>query len=229
MVSHRLAAFVLVSSACSAPQVKLARPSWSTQASTDVDCSTWLTRASDTQSQRSWRLRAARRCYLCLETKGKDPGGALVISLQLGIEEPHSLELAERYFADSAQPDRWALLKPFVGQSTRLDAAISLGRANVTKGDERQRLLVATVELDPSGVRGRRAMLLLAKDAQSDEQKMRWLRRALEPQRGPWSSFGHAEFAGLSSAAKELEALCSKLNDAECLRFAKRRYQEIER
>ncbi len=229
MVSHRLAVFVLFLCACAAPQVKLVRPSWSTQASTDVDCSTWVKRASDSQSQRSWRLRAARRAYLCLESKGEDPAHALVISLKLGVEEPHSLELAERYFTEPVDPNRWTLLKPFVGQSVRLDAAILLGRAGLESGDERQRLLLEAVERDPNGVRGRRAMLMLVKDAQSDEQKVRWLRRALEPQRGLWSSFGHAEFAGLSAAAKDLELLCSKLNDAECIRFAKRRHEEIER
>ena len=165
---------------------------------------------------------------MCLESSKKDPGLALVISLKLGVEEPHSLELAERYFIAPYTTHRWELLEPFIGQSVRLDAAILLGRAGLERGDERQRLLLEAVERDPAGVRGRRAMLMLVRDSPSDEQKIRWLRRALEPQRGLWSSFGHAEFAGLSAAAKDLEALCSKVNDSECIRFARRRHQEIE-
>ena len=229
MVSHRLAIFVLFLSACAAPMAKLARPSWSTQASTDVDCSTWLERALDDHSQSTWRLRAARRAYLCMDSSGKDPSGALLISLRLGVDEPHTLELAERYLSDTSKAFRPDVFKPFLGQSARMDAAVLFATAMRARGEERDRLLKATVARDPSGARGRRAMLLLGKEAESDESKVRWLRRALQPQPGPWSSFGHSEFAGLSAAAKDLEALCSKLKDRDCLRFARRRHQEIER
>ena len=46
---------------------------------------------------------------------------------------------------------------------------------------------------------------------------------AIEPRRGVWSSFGHAEFAGLRGAADELVRVCERLDDRACVRFAKER------
>jgi len=229
MASLRLLSLALCFGACAAPQVKSERPSWSSQASNDVACSKWLARSEQTQNQNSWRLRAARRAFLCLETESKDPGPALRMALKLSLEEPHSLELAERYFSGSSDAGRLKIFEPFEGQSVLLDAAVLIGRASSAELADRPSLWRATVERDPDGVRGRRAMLALAQAAPDSSQKIVWLKRALAPHRGVLSSFGHAEFAGLSQAALELIKLCRESGDQACERFATKRRKELER
>ena len=216
-------------SACVATPIPRARPAWAGEASTDVDCSVWTARYSASAEPKSWRLRAARRGYLCLEAAGENPRPAWLASLELSLDEPHSLELTERYCSRATADPEDPVLAQAAQRSDLLTAACALGVAERLKGEPQRQALKRAVAADPNGVRGRRAMLALARQASGDSDRRGWLRRAIEPRRGVWSSFGHAEVAGLRGAADELVRVCERLDDRACVRFAKARLEELDR
>ena len=154
-----------------------ARPAWAGEASTDVDCSVWTARYSASAEPKSWRLRAARRGYLCLEAAGKDPQPAWLASLELSLDEPHSLELTERYCSRANADPEDPVLAQAAQRSDLLTAACALEVAERLKGEPQRQALKRAVAADPHGVRGRRAMLALARQASGDAERRVWLRR----------------------------------------------------
>jgi hypothetical protein len=226
---YRIPVVVFLASACAAPSRLAVRPSWAAEASTEATCQIWLQRCADKSHTPHWRLRAARRAFLCHEAAKQDPGPALTAALKLQPKSPHTLELVERYLAAQSTPERLARLTPYLGSNPDLDATVLLGRAMASSSGTARRLYKQAAERDPDGQRGRRAMLALAKDSPTDDERIAWLRRALKPHRSVLASFGHAEFAGLSEAALRLAKLCKGSGDAECVAWAKARHDELER
>jgi hypothetical protein len=179
-----------------------------------------------------WRLRAARRAFVCLESKGQNPQVALRIVVREDHAQTYSLDLGERYLAQAPaaqRAERLEVVRTLSGQSKRLDAAFLLGEASSASSQDQAALWERVVEVDPVGARGRRAMLALAAAASDDATKVVWLRRALVPHRGVLPHFGHAEYGGLSAAAQTLSQLCKRLADAACQQWAEARRAELER
>ncbi len=225
----RILVVVCLASACASPSPRAPRPAWANEASTAVSCDLWLARTDANSASKSWRLRAARRGFICLEVAQKDPGPALTQALSLNAAAPHTLALVERYLAGEASPERVARLEAHMGVSGTFDAAVYLGSAIGSSPVKARPLLKKAAAKDPNGQRGRRAMLALAKSSENDGERIAWLRQALQPHRSVLASFGHAEFGGLSAAAQQLIKLCQGKGDAACVAWAKARYEELER
>ena len=228
---HRFAPFLTLIACASAPPAPSTQsePTWRAEAPGNTDCQRWLERGGDEAVQKVWRLRAARRAFLCAEAEGSDPGEALRIALKLDIGSPFTLTMVERYPSVAGTDAAKKLLIRYVKRSPSLDGAIAIGAAEVLSGSDRRKALIMAADADPTGQRGVRAMLLLVAEIEDEAQKILWLKKALKPHPSVLASFGHAEFAGLSAAAEELAKLCTEAKDEACAAWAQKRHEELER
>jgi hypothetical protein len=221
-----------LASGCASPQSVSSRPEWGAQSSKDASCKRWLERSKAPKTEKKWRLRAARRAYLCLQNKEQNPRPALDTAIALDPKAPHTLDLAERYLSEASSAQRatrMQAIEPWFGKHVLLDSALYLGAAKNAPLSKRSGFWRRVASANPEGSRGRRAMLELAASSSADAQRIVWLRKALKPHRSVLASFGHGDFAGLSRAAKQLAELCAKTGDLACQRWAQKRHAELER